>query len=546
VVFSRKSFLVLIIFSFLSVASIATLFLFKSDSVVILDSVSSDYAFPSSPDVVTVSGSNFFAPTILNEDSSVVSLLEPSVFNAGFWSIYPVSLEPGFYYVFSGFSQSVFQVHFSLFDSSPSTVINPLFWIFFSFSLVCLFITFILFISVFHKFFKFPTLLIVTVLSFLSVTIVLGFAFFNVSNLTPLESRPPLPYLGTTTHFPEFEDSFSLVTTNASYSLDDLKSLLEKCLRPDRNQASMYSNNTACASSVFTYATKKYGPEGFAYLTSSDFFNFFNELCEFSSRYNAKYALTDPIDVSLIEKGLVCNFSWLNHLLSSDLTSFTDVYSFLDYASKTCVSIESVKNISSDIIRQQCSRGIGVGLFNLTKNTAKASSLCLDLPSVYGPENCAEGVFLEAYNQLSSKKLYNVSSTPYEFICENVDPLLLGSCFRIIDRDLLQSYSIPAFKEYCLSLGVKYEQACAFSAGHLAAQVINVNDFTKLEDYCDFTSFLTCLDRFYATQTVENPDDAFLILDSCFAYVSKFDFESGTCAKLKSFIEDIISVKERG
>lgn len=526
------------------------LFLFNSNAQVTLDSVSAEYVFPSSPTVIEVSGIAFSKPSIFSENRERVSLVAPSTFSEGSWSVYPTSLEPGLYYIFSGFSQSSFQIHYSLFNFPSNSFVNPLFWVVFTFFVVSSFAVLFLFIFMFKDFFKksFRAFFFTSVSFFaLIIGFVSFFAFMNIVNVASslnVNDKIPLELYDKDIVSSDFSDSMSRVDPAAKYSLDDLESFLGLCLRPDKNNASMYSNNTACASSVFDYATRNYGPKGFAFLFSSDLSMFFNESCEFASRYSARHVLVEPVDPVLLADGLVCNFSWLNHLVSSSFVNFSNVYSFIDYSVSVCDSIGDIKEIKSSITRQQCSRGIGVGLFNLTRDTAEASSLCLDLSYPFDPQNCFEGVFLEAYNQLSSKKIYGIDSPPLVSLCTGVEPDAIKGCFRIIDKDLLNVYTVSDFKKYCLSLGASYESACAYATGHLAGQTVVFDDFVSLGSVCDFSDSFSCLDRFYSTQAVENSDKVVDIIDSCFTYVDVFSKDPEVCVNLTNFVNNVVSVKE--
>jgi hypothetical protein len=576
-----------LIFSFVSlfIFSCFLLLNFNNNLNIYADSIDgSKYALPHPPDVLSFQGVSFLEPVVTDHQGNIVANVKPSVFVNDTWQVYPSVLDPGFYQVFSGFSQGFFQVGFSLLPPPDYSAVNPFFkyvFLFFVFVSLLILTTLLYLNKLFPKFFNssLKVILIYSIFLLLTAAVagfsfikVTSFSFFTIKNSFSLTSSEfdlaEKTFLSDSTGFILYESSphilpgdtyglsfFNSYPNNTKLSLSYLKLLLSFCKPFDGSKAAIYSNNSTCAASVMERAVKDHGSQGFIHLLNSEEASFFPELCEYSSRFATKHFDLQKIDYNLLNEYSVCNFSWINHLLSTQTQGFSSASDFFDYALPLCESLKGFSDISDFLVQHQCLRGVGVGLYKVVKNPEIAASLCLGVPSELDSGNCIEGVFLEAFRVSSLKYLYAEGESPFESVCLNVSSSFFGLCLRIIASSIIDSYSLQDFKDLCLSLGTNYTQGCSTGLGHMAFLSFSYKDLSSLGLICNNLVTRECFERFFLSHAAVPEADYEEILYYCQVF-PKFISDSGnsdtfiparykeSCAKVKEFI-DSVSLSKR-
>jgi hypothetical protein len=282
---------------------------------------------------------------------------------------------------------------------------------------------------------------------------------------------------------------------------------------------------------------------------NSKYADFFDELCEVASRHAAGITPTDPIDYDFINEALICNYSWLNHLTSSSYLKFSSLEDFFEFSYSLCASLREFSDVPEKTLRQQCLRGVGIGLYNLTKDPGLAASYCLNLPDLFDPDNCIEGVFVEARYNALKQRFYNLDNSPIiDKVCNGVDPMFYGSCLRIFAVEILQDYSITEFKDFCLGLGSDFAEACAVGIGQAAFLSFSFTDLDSLALVCDSSLSSLCFERFFFSHAKLPSSEYDLLYNKCLEFVelreNRASFtakSSDSCDKVKTFIDQVAS-----
>lgn len=536
----RKIFLT--ISTILFIVTSFLLFLFNNDLEISANSLDySTYVASSAPEELEISKTIERDPVLVGPGFEKIVLIEPTVFSENSAYVHPPGLEPGFYQIFSGFSEGFFQVGYTTLPVSQPVALNPWF--------APVFIVFVVagilvLVSLFSL--KIPARK-----SFTKISFIVGFTIFFISimvislvrihSLTVFENK-------TSFNNPASAGAAQNTTQDEErqYSLKFLENLLDSCKNPAEERHSFDSDSTACAASVVGKAVELYGTEGLTTILSSKQAMDFDELCEISSRYAAHLTPLEPIDYNFIEEALICNYSWLNHLVSGSYSDFDSIEKFFEYGHSTCASLKEFADIPEVTLRQQCLRGVGIGLYNLTKNPVYASEYCLQLPELFDPGNCTEGVFLEARLDVLRQNLHkNTSGGVGDRVCSEVSPDFYGFCVKVLSPEFLQDYTVTEFKEKCLQKGSEFTETCSVGVGQLAFWSIAFDDLETLAQICDDRLTASCFERFFLSYSIVQGISKQQLYDTCLVFTSSYylsdnaktDTVGNSCAKLEEFIK---------